>query len=190
MIPSGLVSYFVATTPLGGPVVPDVYIIPTPPLGSSRSTSGSVSAPSISRSKSQSMPLSALPSSTTVDRSSGQRSRTDSSASRRSSWTMAQYGVGVGEDVGQRVPRCDVLTGTEWAPMKMMPRWAQRNSGRFGSSRATFSPGRTPSSRRPLAARWAYDRTSRQGTSSSFHFNQVASGWSATRLRIVCSMGP
>ncbi len=90
MIASGLVSYLVATTPLGGPVVPEVYIIPTPPLGSSRSTSGSVSAPSISRSKSQSMPSPALPSSTTEVRSSGQLARTDSRASRRSSWTMAQ----------------------------------------------------------------------------------------------------
>ena len=41
----GLLSYFVATTPLGGPVVPEVYIIPTPPTEvSSTSTSGSASA--------------------------------------------------------------------------------------------------------------------------------------------------
>ena len=62
-----------------------------------------------------------------------------------------QHGYAVDENHVYR----DVFTGTEWAPMKMMPRWAQRNSGRLGSSRATFSPGRTPSSSRPLAARWA-----------------------------------
>ena len=67
--------------------------------------------------------------------------------------------------------------------MSRMPKCTHRNSGRLAIISATRSPGRTPSSSSPLAARWLCESTSAQETSSSSHFSHVASGWSATRCR-------
>ncbi len=187
---SGVRSYFVATTPLGGPVVPEVYISPTPPVGSSRSTCGSVSLPDSSRSMSQSTPPPGRPSQTTRWRSVGRSGATDRTASRRSSWNTAVVASESARMCASVAPRWEMLTGTECAPIMRMPRCVQMNSGRFGSISATRSPGRTPSSSRPLAARWAADSTSRHEISSSCHFSQVWSGCSATRARISSSTLP
>jgi len=138
------VSYLLATTPFGGPVVPEVYIIPTLPPGSASSTSGSRSGADMSRSKSQSAPSPAGPPKTTVCLSPGRSPATAASAPRRSSWKITAAAPESRRMCCSVGPRCEMFTGTDEAPMNTIPRWAQRNSGRLPIKMATRSPGRTP----------------------------------------------